>query len=137
MMATPEFYAEMDPGIRFAVKVLHAHGLETSQSCEGGKGHAYTHPTVDLLGSAHDLPAFAALHYLENYGLEVRAVSQVWNVERGRIYEVVWRVELRHPYPERADEDPVFVWMAHAAPGAERAERHLPPIFGRMERMRA
>lgn len=109
-MGPDAWYDDLDPGIRFAVKVLHAHGLETGQSCEGGDGHAYPKPTVDLWGAAGGCPGFAALHHLETYGLQPVAVSQVWNVEHGRIHEVLWRVELARSCPERADEWPMFVW---------------------------
>lgn len=111
-MGPDTFYADLDPGIRFAVKVLHAHGIDTCQSCEGGPGHSYPAPTVDMRGSAHEQPAFAALHHLETYGLEVTSVAQVWNVAQGRIHEVVWRVELRKACPERAEEWPMFAWRS-------------------------
>lgn len=109
-MASPEWYDSLDVGIRFPVKVLHAYGIETCQSCQGGHALAYPAPTVDLLAGAGKLPAFAALHYLEAYGVEVTSLAQVWNVQQGRIHEVVWRVELRRAWPERAEEWPMFVW---------------------------
>lgn len=109
-MMPPDWYDLLDTGIRFPVKVLHAYGFETCQSCEGGDGHSYPEPTVDLVGSAETTPGFAALHYLNAYGLDVQAVAQVWDVAHGRIHEVVWRVELRRAWPERADQWPNFVW---------------------------
>lgn len=41
---------EVDHGIRDAVLCLICHGVETVQSCQGGPGHSYPEPTVDLLG---------------------------------------------------------------------------------------
>lgn len=109
-MAPPKWYDQLDSGICFPVKVLHAYGIETCQSCEGGSGHSYPEPTVDLLGSPRERPGFAALHYLEAYGLEVASVSQVWNVAQGLIHETVWRIVFQKSHPERADEWPMFVW---------------------------
>jgi hypothetical protein len=109
-MARPEWYDNLDAGIRFPVKVLHAYGFDTCQSCEGGAAHSYQEPTVDLMASARELPAFAALHYLEAYGLDVASIAQVWNIDQGRIHEVVWRVVLCRAWPERADDWPNFVW---------------------------
>ena len=105
-----EFYAEIDYGIRFAVKLLHCHGIATCQSCQGGPGHSYPRPTIDMRGSAHGQPAFAALHHLETYGLEVYSLSQVWNVAQGRIHETVWRIELCRPCPERDVDQLVSGW---------------------------
>src|ERR1035437_4395742 len=99
-MSSDAFYAALDPGIRFAVRVLHAHGIETGQSCQGGEGHAYERPTIDLWeGSGSGSGAgFAALHSLGQYGLEVRLISLVWRVERGLPYEHFWRIELRRAH---------------------------------------
>src|SRR5690348_9250045 len=44
------WYERVDVGIRFAVRALHSAGIETGQSCEGGPGHAYHAPTIDLPG---------------------------------------------------------------------------------------
>ena len=38
MLKEEAFYQGLDDGIRFAVRVLHAAGFETCQSCEGGPG---------------------------------------------------------------------------------------------------
>jgi hypothetical protein len=44
------FDPDLDPGIRAAVLVLNAAGIETFESCEGGEGHAYPVPTVRFHG---------------------------------------------------------------------------------------
>lgn len=112
MMSPAAWYDMLDPGIRFAVKVLHACGIETGQSCQGGGGHAYHVPTVDLWeGSGSRSGAgFAALHALEQYGLDVARISLVWSVDRGLPFEHFWRIELRRAHEDRADEDPIFTW---------------------------
>ena len=108
-MQSDKWYAGLDEGIRFAVRVLHARSIETGQSCEGGEGHSYDHPTVDLLGG-NNAQGFAALAVLEEYGLRVRDVSLHWSVERSLPSERFWRLTLWQPWPERANEMPMFVW---------------------------
>lgn len=108
------WYEGLDPGIRFAVRVLHAHGIETGQSCEGGDGHAYDHPTIDLNDGSYRPVGFAALAALEDYGLRVRDVSLHYPVDRGLPAECFWRVTLWQSWPDRADDRPMFEWRYHA-----------------------
>lgn len=104
------FYQKLDPGIRFAVRVLHAAGVgETCQSCQGGDGHVYDHPSIDLIAGGSDALGFAAVAALHSYGLDVRDVSIVWNVKHGLPFEKLWRITLWNSYPERADEQPIFI----------------------------
>lgn len=131
-VASPEFYAGLDPGIRFAVRVLHAHGIETCQSCESGPGHCYPEPTVDLLAGPNDATGFAAVAYLDAFGLPVSSVSKTWMVVHGEPYEAVWRITFAHAFPERADEPLMFLWGYQAQPmpwdsdAADGACQHLP-----------
>jgi hypothetical protein len=78
MMMPPDWYEKLDKGIRFPVRVLHAAGgIETCQSCEGGKGHAYEVPSIDFIARGQDSTGFKALAALNDYGLPVREVSIV------------------------------------------------------------
>lgn len=111
MMADPAFYARLDPGIRFAVRVLHAFGhIETCQSCQGGKGHSYDHPTVDLVAGADDALGFAALAALRQYDLPVMAVALHWNVRHSLPYEKLWRITFWKTMEDRADDTPNFTY---------------------------
>jgi hypothetical protein len=105
-----EMYAGLDPGIRFAVRVLNAQGIDTCQSCEGGPGHSYDRPSVDLAAGASDATGFAALAAAVDYGLPVDSLARVWNVENGLPYETIWRLTFSQAMPERADELPLFTW---------------------------
>ena len=104
-----EDYGGIDAGVRFAVRVLHAATIETCQSCEGGHGHAYAAPTIDMIARADDATGFAALSALTDYGLPVDTLSIVWNVFNGLPFEKLWRVTFRRAMPERADEEPIFI----------------------------
>lgn len=41
----PDWDSFLDPGIAEAVKILNRFGIETFESCQGGKGHSYPEPT--------------------------------------------------------------------------------------------
>lgn len=110
MWAGEHDYDGIDLGIRFAVRVLHSRGVETCQSCESGPGHSYPAPTVDLLGGPDDAAGFLALAYLHSFGLEVVSISKRWVVKHREPYELIWRIELARAYPERANEELMFVW---------------------------
>lgn len=112
-LQSDRWYQGLDEGIRFAVRVLHARGIETAQSCEGGERHSYDHPTVDLIG-AQPGAGFAALAALTEYGLRVRDLALLWTVRYGLPSESFWRLTLWQPWPERADEKPMFSWSYEA-----------------------
>ncbi len=110
MMMPDAWYEDLDVGIRFAVRVLHAAGgIETCQSCQGGKGHSYDRPTVDLLASADDAVGFHALAALQAYGLPVADLAIVWNIKNGLPYEKLWRVTFSTTMEDRAKDRPNFV----------------------------
>jgi hypothetical protein len=93
---SPEKVDALDPGIAGAVVVLHDHGIETCQSCEGGAGHAYPCPTVDFLGGAGQ--GYAAVSVAVQHGLRPSRLSRVWNIDAGEIYESVWRIEFARQF---------------------------------------
>lgn len=103
-------YQSLDRGIRFAVRVLHAHGVETGQSCEGGAGHAYFAPTIEFSADADDATGFIALGHLQRYGLPVDSVSIRWHVFRGLPFEKLWHITFWKKMDERADEQPGITW---------------------------
>lgn len=113
LVVEDEWYEKIDVGIRFAVRILHAAGIETCQSCEGGPGHAYDRPTIDLpAGNRAD--GFAALAALASYGLDVLDVAILWPVISGLPSERIWRITLRQGVSERAEERPIFVLHARS-----------------------
>ncbi len=111
MMMPEEFYKGLDVGIRFAVRVLHAAGgVETCQSCQGGKGHSYDRPTVDMIATRDDALGFRALAALAYYGLPVADVAIVWNIANRLPFEKLWRITFTRTMEERAEETPLFVY---------------------------
>ena len=117
-MMPDDWYDRLDAGVRFAVKVLHAKGFETCQSCQGGDGHSYDQPTVDLNAAADDAWGFAAMATLQDYGLQVRELSLLWNIRNGLPYEKLWRITFWKTMEERAKEWPMFI-HSYRVKGAE------------------
>lgn len=103
-------YDGLDVGIRFAVRVLHAAGFETCQSCQGGKGHAYDRPTVEMRSTGDDSEGFGALAALQVYGLPVADIAIRWPVRNGLPYEKLWTITFRTTMEDRANDKPSFVY---------------------------
>jgi hypothetical protein len=76
------FDSPLDPGIRDAVEILRAAGVETFESCQGGTGHAYPEPTVRFCGPHSD--GFKALAVALQSNLPVLALRRVWPIDRAR-----------------------------------------------------
>ena len=70
---------DLDPGIKRYVEILRAEGIETYESCEGGKGHAYTEPTICFHGERSE--GFRALAVALQHGLPVSSIRRVWRIE--------------------------------------------------------
>ena len=109
MMWPDDSYKSLDVGIRFAVRVLHAAGFETCQSCQGGKGHAYDRPTVEMVSTGDDVQGFGALAALQEYGLPVADIAIRWPIRHGLPYERLWTITFRRTMEDRAEEKPMFV----------------------------
>jgi hypothetical protein len=92
----------LDSGISYPVRLLRDHGLDTCQSCEGGDGHAYHEPTIELYAGSDDSEGFRALAVLQTHGIDVARIAIVWECKNGLPYQRVWSIELRRAYPEFA-----------------------------------
>jgi hypothetical protein len=84
----------IDPGIKRAVNVLQGAGVETFESCEGGRGHAFPEPTVRFYGTPE--AGWRALGVCLAHGLPVLALRRVWyvldaNEPTGPHWEVTFR----------------------------------------------
>lgn len=97
-------YADLDPGIRFAVRTLRAAGVETFESCEGGEGHAYAEPTVRFRGQQS--AGWRALTAVMEYGLPVSAIRQTWPIWEGQPHGPYWEITFAEPIDRPTLEGP-------------------------------
>lgn len=68
----------LDKGIERAVLALREHGINTIESCQGGRGHAFHEPTVIFSGGKAE--GYRALSVALYYGLRVMQLRRVWPV---------------------------------------------------------
>ena len=80
----------IDPGIRRAVQILWTNGIETTESCEGGRGHAFREPTVRFLGGQAE--GFRALGIALQNGLRVAELRRYWSVRDGEPVGPYWEM---------------------------------------------
>lgn len=71
----------LDDGIRISVKILIENGIETIQSCQGGKGHCYPEPTIEFTGGYE--AGFRALSVALAHGFRVSELRRVWSIQAG------------------------------------------------------
>lgn len=83
----------LDPGIASAVELLRSVGVETVESCEGGEGHTWEHPTVRFSGA--QFAGWEVLGAAQRLGLNVLALKRVWSVVDGEPTGPEWELEFR------------------------------------------
>jgi hypothetical protein len=80
----------LDKGIEREVHILNENGIETFESCEGGKGHGFYEPTIRFFGGkAKGFNAYAIA--IEN-GLTVSDLRRVYQVEDGELVGPFWEI---------------------------------------------
>jgi hypothetical protein len=83
----------LDEGIRTYVRVLWENGVETVQSCQGGKGHSYAEPTIQFLGGPAAGPE--ALAIAMAHALPVSELRRVWEMQDGEPTGPTWHMTFR------------------------------------------
>lgn len=78
MQQAKSYDPPLDAGIRDEVEALQEAGIETFESCQGGKGHTYPEPTVRFHGGIGE--GYRALGVAIDAGLRVQALRRVWPV---------------------------------------------------------
>jgi hypothetical protein len=68
----------LDPGIKGYVERLQDAGIETFESCEGGKGHAYPEPAVRFHGGPE--AGWRALSVCLSYKFPISCLRRIWCV---------------------------------------------------------
>src|SRR5437870_3060771 len=91
------FDPPLDAGIRDAVHILIANGVETFESCEGGPGHTYPEPTIRFEGQTSE--GLRALSVALENGLRVGELRRVWGVLDGMAHGPWWEITLLPPRP--------------------------------------
>jgi hypothetical protein len=97
----PSTDMDLDPGIRHAVLVLRAGGIETFESCEGGAGHAFPDPTVKFQGSPWE--GYRALAVAMEHGLPVLRMQRVYGVMDGQLEGPWWELVSRTTVRKKSD----------------------------------
>lgn len=88
-----ELYQYIDSGILDHVKLLRENGVETFESCEGGKGHAFFEPTIRFHGERAE--GFRALSVAMQYGLRVAELKRFWVINDGEPNGAWWEMTFK------------------------------------------
>lgn len=88
-----EFSPPLDKGIEKFVLILNQFGIETYESCEGGRGHAYPEPTIRFEGDRSE--GFRALAIALQNRLPVFNLRRLWYIEDGEPTGPVWEMTFR------------------------------------------
>lgn len=83
----------LDPGIRRFVTVLLEGGIETFESCEGGKGHAFPEPTIRFHGD--NGAGFKAVSLALTFGLPVLSLRRSYAISDGTLSGPYWEMTFR------------------------------------------
>jgi hypothetical protein len=88
-------WEKLDPGIRETVRILRQNGIETTESCEGTRGHCYPEPTVCFAGTYE--AGFRALAIAYAHGLKVHELRRCWQIIDGEPVGPEWQLVFFHP----------------------------------------
>jgi len=89
------FDPPLDRGIRDIVVALSSNGIETFESCEGGKGHSFPEPTVRFEGGASE--GLRAMAIALDNGLPVSRLRRVWGIIDGAMHGPWWEMTFDPP----------------------------------------
>lgn len=80
----------VDKGIAREVRVLWEAGIETIESCQGGKGHPFPEPTVRFAGDQSE--GFKAVAIALQHGLRVDQLRRYYTVIGGELVGPYWEM---------------------------------------------
>lgn len=85
----------LDRGIAAYVAALRDGGIDTFESCEGGRGHAYPEPTVRFHGGKAE--GWKALNVALERGLPVAELRRTWPIVDGEPTGPWWELTFYRP----------------------------------------
>lgn len=91
-------YKDLDPKIRNIVRILSRNGIETTESCQGGRGHAFFEPTVRFCGEQGE--GWKALSIALAHGLKVSELRRFYSIEDGEPVGPRWEMTFILDNPE-------------------------------------
>lgn len=80
-MTKRKYSPPLDAGIKRYVEILNDRGIETFESCQGGKGHAYPEPTIRMHGERSE--GFKAFAIAQQHAFPVSSIRRIWRVIDG------------------------------------------------------
>jgi len=83
-------YAKLDKGIKRHVRILFENGIETCESCQGGRGHPFPEPTVRFYGGQGE--GFRALAIALEHGLKVYELRRLYQIRDGEPCGPYWEM---------------------------------------------
>ncbi len=92
-MGKRKYSPPLDPGIKRYVEILNDRGIETFESCQGGKGHSYFEPTIRFCGERSE--GFKAFAIAQQHALPVADIRRVWPVVDGEPTGPHWEMTFR------------------------------------------
>ena len=88
-------WKNIDPGIEKELRILREHGIETTESCQGGQGHPFPEPTIRFCGGRS--AGFKAVEIAITFGLKMSELRRVWNMQDGELTGPEWEMTFHHP----------------------------------------
>ena len=85
-------FTTLDPKISFPVRILHEHGIDTYESCQGGEGHCFKYPVIRFNGDKTE--GYKAFDILAKHGFVVHHLQRCWTVTNNEIGAPYWQLEL-------------------------------------------
>lgn len=87
---------KLDPGIKDAVLVLIENGIETFESCQGGKGHCFPEPTIRFWGDRNE--GLRAAYIAIKNDLPVSEIRRSFTIDDGELSAPFWEMTLKAPF---------------------------------------
>ncbi len=90
-----QYSPPLDKGIKRYVEILNAAGIETYESCEGGKGHSFPEPTIRFYGDHSE--GFKALAIALQHRLPVLYLRRFYTINDLQPVGPDWEIVFSKP----------------------------------------